>query len=55
MSSFKCKYCDRDVKLAPGMMVLDDENDIVHEECFQMSGDDGGFVEQLYKELEEDE
>lgn len=55
MSSFKCKYCGSSVRMAPGMMMLDDEEDVVHEECYQMSGDDEGFVEQLYKELEEDE
>ena len=54
----KCKYCKGPVEPGPGAVLieeLDEEGPMiaVHEECWQMSGDDEGFVRRRNDAIEE--
>ena len=53
-----CKYCNKGVVFGPGIMLVEEiggDSFATHEECYQMSGDDEGYVERLHKILEERE
>lgn len=54
-----CKYCERPVSFGPGFMMIEavheDDSFIAHEECYQISGDDEGYIERLYNALEEED
>jgi hypothetical protein len=53
----KCSICDRIVKYGPGMMLVESHEskitDFYHEECYQMSGEDEGYVQRIYEILDE--
>lgn len=52
----KCKYCHLEVLWGPGMMMVENSDGkgfITHEECYQQSTEDEGYVERLHKSLEE--
>lgn len=51
-----CKFCDHEIAYSLGWMLIEDDDGgfMCHEECYQMSGQDEGYIEELYKELEED-
>jgi hypothetical protein len=52
-----CIYCECEVVFAPGSMLIEngDMSFAVHEECYQMSGDDDGYVERMHQLLDEEE
>ncbi len=55
----KCKFCDKEVEIAPGMMMVETVDEpgsgfICHEECYQQSGEDEGYVERLHETLDEE-
>jgi hypothetical protein len=44
--------------MGPGMMMVessDGEGFITHEECYQQSTEDEGYVERLHKELDDED
>ncbi len=53
----ECKYCGGAVIFGPGFMMVEttgeDDGFVCHEECHQLSGEDEGYVERLYNELNE--
>lgn len=51
-----CKYCDSPVEYAEGFMMVEVLGDgfICHEECYQQSGEDEGYVRRLHDSWEED-
>lgn len=59
-SNPRCRYCHGEVYPGPGMMMVETKINgvygagfICHEECYQMSGDDEGYVERLNKLMED--
>lgn len=51
-----CEYCGHIVYLEPGILMIEREDGsavITHEECYQLSGEDGGDVERAAKIMEE--
>lgn len=52
-----CPYCLGEVVFEPGAMMIESENGnlTVHEECYQQSGDDEGYVERLHRRLDDED
>ena len=51
----KCKFCQGPVFWGPGMMMVEEfggKGFICHEECYQQSGEDEGYISRLYESLE---
>ena len=46
-----CYYCDSLVYYEQGWMMLEDidDNRVVHEECYQLSGEDNGLVKEIHQ------
>lgn len=55
----KCPYCEHEAKFEPGVMMIEAVGDLaailVHEECYQQSGDDEGYVERLHRTLDDED
>lgn len=50
-----CKFCKRMVEYGPGMIMVeyaDGDGFIAHEECYQMSGEDEGYIERLHTTID---
>ena len=47
----KCKYCNHEVEWWPGALIVEtsDGTEIMHEECYQFSGDDNGLVAEIHE------
>jgi hypothetical protein len=53
----RCKFCYRPVEYSDGFMaveVLGGDGFICHEECYQQSGEDEGYVQRLHNAIDED-
>jgi hypothetical protein len=53
-----CKFCGHKVEYGPGFIMVesigqDFDGFIAHEECYQESGQDEGYIERLHKVLED--
>ena len=52
-----CKYCKQEILDPTGWSMSEDmttgEGSAMHDECWQQSGEDGGYVERMYRAIEE--
>jgi hypothetical protein len=55
--SFHCPYCKHEAQFEPGNMMIETEGGVVvvHEECYQQSGEDQGYVERLHRTLDDED
>lgn len=54
----KCKYCHFTVDWGPGLVMVESSNGegfIAHEECYQQSSEDEGFIERIHEEIDDED
>lgn len=55
-----CNFCKLPIEYGPGFMMVEDLDlpdggFVCHEECWQISGTDEGYIERLHETLDEGE